>query len=155
MRTWKKISKRCWCWNSKRKWKCLFKKFPDADEFKSFDRNHETPCTWWNYYILAIRITIYNLYELWEFVKAIVVTTNTKSLAKEFSEILIFAIWVFWILGDRFRRIFWRWFRITPHNVGWKSKMRPWGVMGEKLIFRWSRDQCSAKREKGFISRSG
>ena len=26
--------------------------------------------------------------------------------------------------------------------------MQPLGVMGEKLLFRWSRDQCSAKREK-------
>ena len=26
--------------------------------------------------------------------------------------------------------------------------MQPWGVMGEKLTFVWSRDQCSAKREK-------
>ena len=27
-------------------------------------------------------------------------------------------------------------------------KMQPWGVIGEKLLFRWTTDQYSAKRGK-------
>ena len=40
---------------------------------------------------------------------------------------------------------------LIPNHPAWRRvKMQPWGVMGEKLLLRWSRDQCSAKREKRF-----
>ena len=37
---------------------------------------------------------------------------------------------------------------LIPNHPAWRRvKMQPWGVMGEKLLFRWSRDQCSTKRK--------
>ena len=40
---------------------------------------------------------------------------------------------------------------LIPNHPAWRRvKMQPWGVMGEKLILMWSRDQFSAKREKRF-----
>ena len=71
--------------------------------------------------------------------------TNTKSLAKEFSKILIFEY--FGYLKTDFDVFL----TLIPKNLAWRRvKMQPWGVMGEKLHFRWSRDQCPAKREKRF-----
>ena len=48
----------------------------------------------------------------------------------------------------------WRWVStyfsmLIPNHPTWRRvKMQPWEVIGEKLIFVWSRDQCSAKRMK-------
>ena len=41
--------------------------------------------------------------------------------------------------------------KLIPNHPAWrKVKMQPWEVMGEKLVFIRSRDQCSAKRKRRF-----
>ena len=83
----------------------------------------------------------------WDQFRFHLIYTNTKSLAKEFSEILIFEYFIFRFLKTGFD-VFLTLIPITPHDEARRVKMQPWGVMGEKLIFMWSRDQCLAKQDK-------
>ena len=74
---------------------------------------------------------------------ALIFFTNTKALAKEFSKVFIFEYFGY---SKKDSNVF---LTLIPNYPTWRRvKMQPWGVMGEKLIFMWSRDQCLAKREK-------
>ena len=71
---------------------------------------------------------------------------------RDFQISLYLSIW------DTWREVLtYFWTPISNHSAWRRVKMQSWGVMGEKPIFIWSRDQCSAKQEKRlhFYSRLG
>ena len=85
--------------------------------------------------------------------------TNTKSLAKEFSKILIFGYFGYLKMGfDVFLTLICD--SESPRmTLGINATLRSfsYGVWAKNCfsIFRWSRDQCSAKRDKWLHSSVG